>query len=139
MAKVSVIGLDGLIVEMERADARLKERITTAMDMAAGVVEESISSVGAANFKGKKPSVPLESLVKRGTMRSTGDAYIVEVWPQGSYTGTRGKPRRAETVAFVQEYGRTGMEAKPWIKPGTRRASKKVNSILAEVVKGGTV
>lgn len=139
MAKISVVGLDGLIVKMEKEDSGLQKRIRTSMEMAAGVMEESIRGAGAQKFRGKKPGVPLESLVRRGTVINAGDAYFVEVWPQGSYTGIRGKPRRAETVAFVQEYGRTNMAANPWIKTGTRRARKKVSSILEEIVKGGSV
>ena len=137
MAKISVAGLDGLIVKMTKEDAGLQKRIRTSMEMAAGVMEESIRGAGAQKFRGKKPGVPLESLVKRGGVINMGDAFFVEVWPQGSYTGIRGKPRRAETVAFVQEYGRTNMAANPWIKTGTRRARKKVSSILEEIVKGG--
>ena len=128
--------MDGLIVALTREDEGLRRRITSAMDMAAGALEEAIRETGAKKFSGKKPGVPLESLTKRGPLVSTGDSFLVEVWPQGSYTGIRGKPRRAETVAFVQEYGRSDMPAKPWIKPGTRKARKKVNSILEEIVKG---
>lgn len=137
MAKISVVGLDGIIAKMTAEDANLKKRIATAMDMAAAVAEESMQREGAKVFTGRKPGAPLESLVRRGAMLNLGDAFMVEVWPQGSYTGIRGKPRRAETVAFVQEYGRTGMPARPWIKPGTRKAKKKVSSILAEIVQGG--
>lgn len=128
--------MDGLIVALTREDEGLRRRITSAMDMAAGALEEAIRETGAKKFSGKKPGVPLESLTKRGPLVNTGDSFLVEVWPQGSYTGIRGKPRRAETVAFVQEYGRSDMPAKPWIKPGTRKARKKVNSILEEIVKG---
>ena len=128
--------MDGLIVALTREDEGLRRRIASAMDMAAGALEEAIRETGAKKFSGKKPGVPLESLTKRGPLVNTGDSFLVEVWPQGSYTGIRGKPRRAETVAFVQEYGRSDMPAKPWIKPGTRKARKKVNSILEEIVKG---
>ena len=138
MAKLSVVGMDGLIVALAKEDEGIRKRITAAMDMAAGAVEETIREAGAKQFSGKKPGAPLESLVRRGPIINTGDSFMVQVWPQGSYTGIRGKPRRAETVAFVQEYGRSDMPAKPWIKPGTRKAKKKVNSILAEIVKGGS-
>lgn len=138
MAKLTVTGMDGLIVALAKEDEGIRRRINSAMNMAAGALEESISDTGAKKFSGKKPGTPLESLVKRGPIINTGDSFLVQVWPQGSYTGIRGKPRRAETVAFVQEYGRSDMPAKPWIKPGTRKAKKKVNSILAEIVKGGS-
>ena len=139
MAKLSVIGMDGLIVALAKEDEGIRKRITSAMDMAAGALEESITETGAKQFSGKKPGSPLESLVRRGPLVNTGNSFLVQVWPQGSYTGIRGKPRRAETVAFVQEYGRGDMPAKPWMGPGTRKAKKKVNSILEEIVKGGGV
>ena len=137
MAKITVDGLNGLTIQELKGDASLEGRIRKVMEMAAEVTAESVRDEGAKKFKGKKPGLPLEDMVKPGPMLFTGDAAMIEVWPQGTYTGTRGKPRRAETVGFVLEYGRTDMAARRWFKSGTRKATKKVNSIIMEL-QGGT-
>lgn len=136
MAKITVDGLNGLLIQMTKADATLETRICKVMEMAAEVTAESVTAEGQKKFKGKKPGVPLEDMVKPGPTLFTDDAVLIEVWPQGTYTGIRGKPRRAETVGFVLEYGRTDMAARRWFKPGTRKATKKVNSIIMELQGG---
>jgi hypothetical protein len=138
MAKITVDGLNGLFIQMTKVDTTLESRIRTVMEMAAEVTAESVRDEGAKRFKGKKPGQPLENMVKPGPTFFTGDAAMIEVWPQGTYTGTRGKPRRAETVGFVLEYGRTNMGARRWFKTGTRKATKKVNSIIMELQGGMT-
>lgn len=137
MARLEIRGLGAIQVSFERMADGLDARVRGAMDRAAQALAERIRETGAKKFRGKKPATPLESLVKPGQPLVTADLYLMEVWPQGSYTGTRGSARRAATVGFVLEYGRSNMQGRAWFAQGTRRATAEVNSILDGMLGGG--
>lgn len=58
----------------------------------------------------------LEESIKRGPIQRRGDGYRVEVWPQGRRTDERHpNGERNETIAFVIEYGKRSMTARPFM------------------------
>ena len=137
MAKLEVRGLGAIRVDFEQMADGLSQRVRTAMDSAAQALARSVQDAGARAFRGKKPDEPLESLVAPGQMQvRSRDGALIEVWPQGDYTGIRGKPRPAVKVGFVMEYGHSGMRATRWFSRGTKQAERRVQDILDEIIGG---
>ena len=133
MATLRVTGLNGIIVEMEQRDSTLRARIDRALTAAAAQIQELLRAEGAASFK--NPTGELERLIEPGPIWHNPTTSAVAVWAQGSYTGRRGKARRAETVAFVIEHGRKGrgsVAANPWHARAARKGTGRINAIIAE-------
>lgn len=147
MAKLTVDGIDGILINVMRIDSTLRGRIDRALELSGAVVQEAMRQEGKRTFK--EPTGELEEAVKPGRVRHFPEASEIGVWPQGPYTGRRGKTRRAETVGFVIEYGvppyrmkagrfkgatRGRQAANPWMTRSFKKSEQKVRELIEEVI-----
>lgn len=136
MARLAYYGYNEALQAVEQMDDAMRERIQRALEMAGAQLAESLRQETSVF---KHPTGELASKIKPGPVQMTRMESYVEVWAHGQYKGLRGKPRRAETVAFVKERGRGGraiMPADPWITRGREKATPIINSIMREIVGG---
>ncbi len=133
MARLEYEAVDGLLSVMMNKDEKLAARIEKALTLAGEAAQEQLRKE-AKSFKSNRGV--LAGMVKPGKPTRGNGAAWIEVWAQGdNYRGSRSKKdERAETVAFVLEYGRTNMEPNPWHKRANRRSRKRISSIIAEVM-----
>jgi len=132
MAQMIVTGLDGLLNTMESAQSGLDQKVDAALQKAADELRQALVDEEMKKFKA--PSGELGSLIpeRPQTVRG-GSETFVEVYPTGSYHGSRGgHERRAEEVGFVVEYGHGTVPPNPWNKRARKKAEKRINSIIRE-------
>lgn len=66
----------------------------------------------------------------KGPFHTVADGYYVDVYPTG--TKKNGKKReRYETVGYVLEYGRSNMEARPWMRPAVEEGADAISDAMA--------
>lgn len=122
MAKLSVNGLDELMLSLQEV-ADLPDDIAAAMlDAEAEVVEEFQMGSAATMLRGPYSTGQTASAIGRTKMKRGKDGVReVHVYPQG----TNDKGERNATVAFVNEYGvpRRGIPARPFIATANAAAA----------------
>ena len=132
MASLEFWGYNEQLAAFDEMDAGLQQRIRRALELSAGVLADQLKAEGANTFK--EPTGELEGKVKPGPMTLDRLSSFIEVWAQGSYTGVRGRPRRAETVAFVLEYGREDMPANPWNARAVDKSEMPIRRFMQEII-----
>lgn len=137
MAKLSVHGLDGLILSLKEV-SQIPDDVAAAMlDAAAQVVEEAQIAEGMT--MGVYNTGQTLRSIRRGRMkRGKGGERLIYVTP----TGTNDKGERNATVAFVNEYGVPSRKIppRPFIAtanekaagPATEEAAKIYDKFLKE-------
>lgn len=106
MATVEFDGIDQMMQDFAADIETLDERCLRAVDAGAVVLGHYLADE-TRSFK--EPTGELASLIgKPGEPVRKGSSWEQYVYPLGNYTGSRGKPRRAATIAYVLEYGREG-------------------------------
>lgn len=119
MGKLTVNGFDALSDDLA-ALAALPDSVIEQMLLAeAGIVEEEQRAT--AKEMGVYDSGMTAGSIKKGKVKKTASGKSITVSPQG--TNARGD-RNAE-VAFINEYGKRGQTARPFIRTANERAEKK--------------
>lgn len=120
MAKLSVNGLDDLMLSLEEIAAIPDDVAAAMLDAEAQVVEEA--QIAEGRTMGVYDTGQTLASIRRGKMKKGRDgARAVYVTP----TGTNDKGERNATVAFVNEYGvpRRGIPARPFIATANEKAA----------------
>ncbi|MBR1407396.1 MAG: hypothetical protein IJ573_00675 [Clostridia bacterium] len=132
MARMEIAGWDGLLNSMESRAQGVDERVARALQLSADALREALIEQEERRFKA--PSGELGSLIpERPETVRTGSETYVEVYPTGSYMGTKAvTPRRAEEVGFVLEYGHGQVPPNPWNKRARKKAEKQINTIIEQ-------
>lgn len=149
MAKLEIAGIDGILVKLEKRDRTLTARMDKALTLAAEHVQAAIRKDAAKSFK--QPTGELAGLVAPGPVWHYDNRSVVSVWAKGTYTGKRGRPRRAAMIGALIQYGvppyimhggmykgalRGRQEKNPWYTRSLKASGKAVNSIIEEVMNG---
>ena len=103
---------DEVILEMLTAEAEVIAEAQAAEARAMGVVDKGITA-GSITFDKK--------------LKATKDGKAIYVYPQGSRSD--GSRRRVAEVAFINEFGKKGQPARPFI--GTANARKGDEAVQA--------
>lgn len=117
MFDLSVSGLEGLMADISRAGTIppdvLKEMVTKQADVA----EKAIVFNAGTMLTGPYYEGAVAASVKAGKARVSGSGATVVIKFQGTQHGNR-----LGEIAFVNEYGKKGQPARPFIKKATKEA-----------------
>lgn len=118
MAELSVSGLDGLLLSMEQA-AEIPDGIAREMlEAEAAVVEEAQIAQGVT-MGVYRTGQTLYSIRKGKMKKGRSGERLIYVTPAGK----NDKGERNAAVAFVNEYGKRGQAARPFIRIATEAAA----------------
>lgn len=138
MARFVYEGYDQVIGQADRAGEEMHARVERALRMSADILVQELQREEKDTFKA--PTGEMGRIIEESPEITVASDYSqVIVYPKGDYTGIRGRPRRAATIAFVLEAGRPGhLEPNPWNARAARAAKKRINSIIEETLRGGS-
>ena len=138
MARFVYEGYDAVIQQADRAGEEMHARVERALRMSADILVEELQRQERDTFKA--PTGEMGRILEETPELTVSSDYSqVVVYPKGDYTGTRGKPRRAATIAFVLESGRPGhLDPNPWNARADRAAKKRGNTIVEQTLRGGS-
>lgn len=119
MGKLTVNGFDALSDDLAALAALPDDVIEQMLLAEAEIVEEEQRA--AAKEMGVYDSGVTAGSIKKNKVKKTASGKSITVSPQG--TNDRGD-RNAE-VAFINEYGKKGQPARPFIRTANERAEKK--------------
>ena len=138
MARFVDEGYDAVIQQADRAGEEMHARVERALRMSADILVEELKRQERDTFKA--PTGEMGRILEESPELTVSSDYSqVVVYPKGDYTGIRGKPRRAATIAFVLEAGRPGhLAANPWNARADRAAKKRINTIVEQTLRGGS-
>lgn len=128
MASFNYTGVDEAIRELKRMGADISKKASAAA--VAG---------GKAAVAEMEKRVPVRTGGLQGHItvsqpnHTTADGYYVDVGPTGTKKNGR-KRERYETVGYVLEYGRSNMEARPWLRPAMEEGEEAIASAMADVL-----
>ena len=121
MAKFEVNGLDALIGDLG-ALAQLPDSVAEDILTAEADIVEAEQRIAARDMlKGPYSTGKTASAIKRTKIKKTKDGKSLTIYPQGK----REKGKRSAEVAFIDEYGKKGQPARPFIRTANERAEPK--------------
>lgn len=126
MATFEIQGFDEVLLEIEKAKEGFEERAKAAVQ-AGGLVTANLlykaapvrSGAVRASFKMTAPA------------RSFEDGIYVDVYPAGTQPNGPRKKASNETVAFVNEYGSSQQDAKPFMRPTLEDHADEITAAMA--------
>ena len=134
MASLDFSGLDELNAAFARM-AEIPERVTAnALSAMAEVAAKKIKSRGeAAGIRDPESSVHILDKIKASKPKITDSGGYADITFQGARTRGRTKTRNAE-IAFVNEYGKRGQQARPFIGTAMTQSEQAIVDAGAEVL-----
>lgn len=135
MATLSVDGLKEFEMSLEAIVEGGKSLAKQILEAEAAVVEAKQKSVGRAMGvydETSGSSIHVINKVTHGKMQSKNNEYRMFVYPQG--TRTRGYTESTNSeIGFINEYGKTGQAARPWISTADSQCEEQALDAAGEV------
>ena len=118
MANLSTSGLEELLDDLEAIaeipDETLLEMLTAEAEIIAEAQTAEAKAMGVYDT-GK----PAQSITYDKKLKETSDGKCIYVYPKGSRSD--GNKRRVAEVAFINEFGKEGQAARPFIKTANEK------------------
>lgn len=136
MASFSVSGMD----ELQAAFGRIKEipwEVTEkALNKMADVAAQSVKAEGERmGVRDPESQVHILDVIKPVKAKQDDDGGHQDITFSGSRTrGKNGKATRNAEIAFINEYGKTGQPARPFIGTGMTRNENAIADSGADVI-----
>ena len=130
MARFSVEGMEDMLAELKLEAERIERNGPSALEAAAD------AAVAAMNKTVPRRHGDLAKSIKPTPIKKgMGGDLSVEIYPQGMKKQA-GKSQRFETIGFVLEYGRSNMDAQPWMDPAIEQAGEAIlDSLETELMR----
>lgn len=130
MAELTTSGLEELIGDMEAIAALPDETILDMLVAEAEVVADAQTAEARAMgvFDTGKTA---ESITFDKKLKTTKDGKAIYVYPKGSRSD--GSRRRVAEVAFINEFGKRGQPARPFINTATEKSADAATEAAAKV------
>ncbi len=117
MARLEVNGLDALIDDLE-ALAQLPDSVTAGiLEAQADVIQPEQQRAAQEMLVGPYATGATGRAIKRTKVKKTSTGKSLSIYPQGQRGG-----KAAAEVAFLNEYGKRGQPARPFIRTANERA-----------------
>lgn len=129
MAKFNVVGLDDIQDAMLRREAATVEAVPEMLKAGGEVMQKAQKDEITSTFKGKRSTGDMASSIVVSDIKEISGGKRVEVYPDGK---DRHGVRNA-TKAFVLQYGRKNMPARPWFTAANTKAADDVNAEMRRV------
>jgi HK97 gp10 family phage protein len=135
MANLSTSGLEELIGGFD-AIAEIPDEVVLEMLVAeAEVIAPAQEAEARAMLSGKySTGETAQSISYDKKLKKTSDGRAIYVYPKG--TRRHGNKRRAAEVAFVNEFGKQGQPARPFIQTANEKAADRAIDAAARVYDG---
>lgn len=118
MANLSTSGLDELLDDLEAIaeipDETLLEMLTAEAEIIAEAQAAEAKAMGVYDTGKTAQSITYDKKLKE-----TSDGKCIYVYPKGSRSD--GNKRRVAEVAFINEFGKEGQAARPFIKTANEK------------------
>ena len=136
MAQYKYEGYDEVIRQADSAGAEMHRRMERAAHLAAEELIRALKDEERNTFKA--PTGEMGRILEETPVYTVSSDYTeAVVYPGGDYTGIRGRPRRAATIAFVLENGRPEhVDPNPWNARAARKARKRIDGIIEQTLRG---
>lgn len=128
MAEFSIGGLSELIGDLEGIAALPDEVAREMLEAEAEVIERRQKEVGEA-MGVHRTGVTLGSITHGGMSRGSGGDRVMYVYPGG----LNPKGERNAAVAFVNEYGKRGQPARPFIRTANEAGADEAAEAAAKI------
>ncbi len=132
MAKLSTAGLDALMQDMgavaEIPDATILDMLADEAEIVADAqVAEASAMLSGPYSKG----ITAGSITYTRKLKKTKDGKAIYVYPKG--TRSDGNRRSASEVAYINEYGKPGQPARPFIRTANEKSADTATDAAARV------
>lgn len=125
MAIFEVLGFDEALLEIEKAKDGFEQRAVKAV-RAGGLVAANLLAEAAPRHEGYLKA----SFTMSPPGKNFEDGIYVDVYPAGTQPNGRKKASNEE-VGFIQEFGSSKQEARPWMRPTIERGADEINAAMA--------
>lgn len=130
MADLNCSGLDDLMLSMQEL-AEIPDEVQDEMLNAQADVVVLAQKQQGAVYRVEDTGMTLRS-IKKGRIKLYKGQRVIYVTPSG--TRKRGKKRiRNAEVAFINEYGKRGQKARPFIREGNERSAAEATQAALQV------
>ena len=134
MASLELYGLDELNDAFRRISDIPAEVTTEALDAMAEVAADKIRAKGESmGVRDPESDVHILDKIKRGKAKKTDDGGYADITFSGSRTRNGRNTRNAE-IAFVNEYGKRGQAARPFIGLAMTQNESRIQDAAEQVI-----
>ena len=134
MASFEVYGFDSLEAAFRRIAEIPFDVTAKALDGMAEVAAEAIRTTGETmGVRDPESDVHILDKIKRGKAKQTPEGGFETISFSGSRTRGKTRTRNAE-IAFVNEYGKRGQAARPFIGTAMSREEEKIQEPAEKVI-----
>lgn len=128
MAKISLEGLDGVSAMLSKLGDVPFEVLSEALDAMGDAGAEAVRSAGEAmGVRDPRSDTHILDHVIHTKPKQTEDGAVSYVTFSGSRTRGKTKSRNAE-IAFVNEYGKRGQAARPFIRQAAEQYAEQIST-----------
>ena len=127
MAQIKLSGLEEIEKQLQRREKAAEEAVPEMLKAGAAVLVESereeMERLELVDYGDMRDSV------KATKVKESRGGKSIEVYPQG-------KDRKGvsnATKAFVAQYGKSGMSARPWLTEAKAKSGDKISQTMKEV------
>ena len=134
MAGFRVEGLDELMASFEQL-ALLPDHVPMEMlDAGAAVLEEAQKQKARTMLKGPYSAGRVAGSIKRQKPKKSAGGYIQRITFEGTVKDKyHKKPTRAAEIAFINEFGKSGQPARPFIQTANEESADEATAAEARV------
>ena len=130
MAEFGVTWLDGLMLSMEKI-AQLPDEVVDEILNAQADVTVEAQKAAAKALRVEDTGLVLRS-IKKGRVKVKKGRRVLYITPTGSRKRGRKRVRNAE-IAFVNEFGKRGQKARPFVRTGNESSARRATEAGMEV------
>lgn len=125
MAEFGVTGLEDLLLSMQEVAQIPDDVIDEILNAQADVTVEAQKAAGR-QMGVEDTGITLRKL-KKGKVKIRKGQRVIYITPTGTRQRGKTKTRNAE-IAFVNEYGKKGQKARPFIKLGNEKSAEEATA-----------
>lgn len=134
MASIEFDNLTGLMLDMEQIANLPDSVIAEMLDSQAEIL--ILAQKNKARAYGVVDTGEMIDSIKKGKRKKLRDGQEISVYSQGSRT--RGRYKKSTTtnaeIAFVNEYGKRGQKARPFIRDANAESESKMEKAAFEIL-----
>jgi len=132
MATFKATGLDSLITDMAALATLPTSVIDDMLGVGADVLEPALKSSAQSTLSGKYSTGKTAASIKRTKVSNAKSGRKISIYPHGTRNDRSSKRRNAE-VGFVNEFGKRGQPARPWMDKARKSNADASNAAMENV------
>lgn len=132
--KFEMDGLDKLMADFDGVADGTEEMVYEMLEEAGDVVVDAQKKTASSMLKGPYSKGVVANAIKKGKIDNTANGKVLNIVFEGTrYISKGAKGTRIAEIAFVNEFGKTNQQARPFIETANNQSADAMAKAAADV------